>query len=60
MGKLKDGTPYVKTYACQSCRNEVLINQKYCDRCGQKIDWSDYEKYLREGERHERNKFTTL
>ena len=53
MGKLKDGTPYVKTYACPSCRNEVLINQKYCDRCGQKIDWSDYEKYLKEGEQEE-------
>lgn len=43
MGKLKDGTPYVRTYACPSCRNEVLINQKYCDSCCQKLDWRNID-----------------
>ncbi len=43
-------------WICPTCGrthlNDCPLN--YCSDCGQKIDWSDYEKYLREGEQ-ERN-----
>lgn len=49
-------------WLCPTCGRTHINNYplNYCSDCGQKIDWSDYDKYLREGERHERNKFTTL
>ena len=37
---------------CKSFHSESEGYQ-YCSECGQKIDWSDYEKYLREGEQEE-------
>ena len=49
-------------WLCPTCGRTHINNYplNYCSDCGQKIDWSDYEKYLREGEQDERNKFTTL
>lgn len=26
---------------CPNCRNRVRKNNKYCNECGQKLDWSD-------------------
>lgn len=26
---------------CPNCQNHLYINQKYCDKCGQKLDWSE-------------------
>lgn len=26
---------------CPNCRNRVRKNHKYCNECGQKLDWSD-------------------
>lgn len=31
------------TYECPKCHSEVKNGQKYCDDCGQKLDWSDEE-----------------
>ena len=25
---------------CPNCQNRLYIDQKYCDKCGQKLDWS--------------------
>ena len=30
------------TFTCPNCKTEYICT-KYCDRCGQAIDWSDYE-----------------
>lgn len=44
------------TRRCPSCNRQmsdsknVHLNIKFCPSCGQALDWSDYEKYLREGE----------
>lgn len=43
-------------YKCPVCDNDFDAREwksKYCGLCGQKLDWSDYEKYLREGEQEE-------
>lgn len=39
-------------WLCPTCGRTHINNYplNYCSDCGQKIDWSDYEKYLREGE----------
>ena len=29
-----------------SCRTRVRKNDKYCNECGQKLDWSDDNEYL--------------
>jgi hypothetical protein len=29
------------TFICPNCKTEYICT-KYCDRCGQAIDWSDY------------------
>ncbi len=26
---------------CPDCNNGLYINQKYCDKCGQALDWGD-------------------
>lgn len=31
---------YVK-YLCPKCHIDLYMNEKYCDNCGQKLDWSD-------------------
>ena len=43
-------------WLCPTCGRTHINNYplNYCNDCGQKIDWSDYEKYIREGEQ-ERN-----
>lgn len=36
-------------WVCPPC-GELHVNrtkEKHCSKCGQAIDWSDYEKYLR-------------
>lgn len=42
-------------WLCPTCGRTHINNYplNYCSDCGQKIDWSDYEKYLREGEQEE-------
>lgn len=30
-------------YNCPICGYEYLINQNYCQYCGQKLDWSEVE-----------------
>lgn len=30
---------YLSDYACGSCYNKILSNDKYCGNCGQEIDW---------------------
>lgn len=39
-------------WLCPTCGRTHINNYplNYCSDCGQKIDWSDYEKYLREVE----------
>lgn len=33
-----------KTPICPSCQFGVMATQKYCDECGQALDWSETEK----------------
>lgn len=42
-------------WLCPTCGRTHINNYplNYCSGCGQKIDWSDYEKYLREGKSNE-------
>lgn len=28
-------------YLCPKCGSHLSLTQNYCDRCGQKLDWSD-------------------
>lgn len=39
------------THYCPACAEQLRIeNLKYCDHCGQRLDWSNYElglKYVR-------------
>lgn len=39
-------------WLCPTCGRTHINNYplNFCSDCGQKIDWSDYEKYLRDGE----------
>lgn len=32
-----------KWASCPACGSVVLNNKKYCDKCGQALDWSDSE-----------------
>lgn len=43
-------------WLCPICGRTHINNYplNYCSDCGQKIDWSDYEKYLREVEQEEK------
>lgn len=29
---------------CPRCKNSINIKQKYCDECGQALDWKDGEQ----------------
>ena len=42
-------------WICPTCGRTHINNYplNYCSECGQKIDWSDYKKYLKEGEQEE-------
>ena len=42
-------------WVCPTCGKTHLNDcpLDYCCYCGQKIDWSDYGKYLKEGEKEE-------
>ena len=42
-------------WLCPTCGRTHINNYplNYCSDCGQKIDWSDYDKYLREGDQDE-------
>ena len=33
-----------KTPICPSCQFGVVATQKYCDECGQKLDWGDSDE----------------
>ncbi len=37
--KVKKGTSIITE--CSSCRTWIRKNDKYCNECGQKLDWSD-------------------
>lgn len=37
--KFKKGTSIITE--CPSCRTWIRKNDKYCNECGQKLDWSD-------------------
>ena len=39
-------------WVCPTCEklNPRVFNLNYCGYCGQKIDWSEDEKHLKEGE----------
>ncbi len=37
--KFKKGTSIITE--CSSCRTWIRKNDKYCNECGQKLDWSD-------------------
>ena len=32
-----------KDHICPECKFGVMATQKYCDKCGQALDWGDYE-----------------
>lgn len=42
-------------WVCPTCEklNPRVFNLNYCGYCGQKIDWSEDEKHLKEGEQEE-------
>lgn len=41
VGGLKANKPARIITECPNCRNRVRKNNKYCNECGQKLDWSD-------------------
>lgn len=41
VGGLKVNRPANIITECPSCRTRVRKNDKYCNECGQKLDWSD-------------------
>lgn len=41
VGGLKANKPASIITECPNCRNRVRKNNKYCNECGQKLDWSD-------------------
>lgn len=41
MGGLKANKSASIITECPNCRNRVRKNNKYCNECGQKLDWSE-------------------
>lgn len=39
--KPKDIGIFAEIFVCPNCENSILLQPKYCERCGQALDWSD-------------------
>ena len=38
LGDIEDATPICN---CPECQQNLYVEQKYCDNCGQKLNWRD-------------------
>lgn len=44
--KVSNYSTGITVIKCPICKQELSINKKYCDECGQALDMSDYYEYI--------------